>query len=209
MAKFEDLTGQKFGRLTVISIAERKKGYGVYWLCKCECGNETITSTGHLKSGHTKSCGCLQKERAKEYNQKHCQTYTRMYYIWISMKGRCYNNNNNAYKNYGKRGIKICDEWLNNFEKFYEWSINNGYTDELTIDRIDVNGNYTPENCRWVDRITQANNTTRNKFLTYNNETKTLAQWCNILNLNYHTIKRRLNKYHWSVEKALSTPIRK
>lgn len=152
--KFIDATGQKFGKLTVVSKVEHKTGRRTLWNCKCECGNTCKVSIANLRNGHTRSCGCMLKES----NTRHGHWGTRVYQIYYAMKQRCYNPNNAAYWDYGERGITICDEWLNDFESFYKWSIENGYSDDLTIDRIDPQGNYEPSNCRWADRYTQGYN---------------------------------------------------
>lgn len=158
-----DITGKTFNRLTVIKYLHSDKHYNSYWLCECECGNETVVTANRLRSGHTKSCGCYMKERSKEEcikrNFKHGLRKTRLYRIWCNMKERCNNTNHPDYKRwYGCRGITVCDEWRNDFKAFYDWSMANGYGDDLTIDRINNDGNYEPSNCRWVDAKTQANN---------------------------------------------------
>lgn len=194
MGKFIDLTGQKFGRLTVIKRIENNNRREARWLCKCDCGGETETTSAHLNSGHTKSCGCLSKENSGRHT-KHGLSQTRLYKTYTHMKERCYIKSNKSYKNYGNKGIKICDEWLdkeNGLNSFYNWSMQNGYRDDLTIDRIDSEGDYTPSNCRWVDRYVQNNNTSRNHHITYNNETHTLAQWEKILKINQHTLLERI-----------------
>lgn len=198
MPGFIDITGQKFGRLTAIEHAGRNKNRNTLWLCKCECGNECKVEAYRLRNGHTKSCGCITK--------KHGFFGTRIYKIWDSMKQRCFNPNNNAYNNYGGRGITVCNDWKNDFMSFYEWSINNGYSDNLTIDRINVNGNYEPSNCRWSDDIVQHNNTRKNPRIEYNGEIHTIPEWSRIIGLNVNTIKARIFKYHWSIEDALTTP---
>ena len=197
----KNLTGEKFGRLTVIERAENKNNRTT-WLCKCECGNETIVEGFCLKHGTTKSCGCLRRE----YNTKHGSSHSRLYRIWSAMKGRCLNKNSYSYKWYGERGITICNEWIDDFQRFYDWAMLNGYSDDLSIDRIDVNGNYEPNNCRWVDIKTQANNTTRNNLITHNNETHTISEWSKILDISYDTLRSRISRNGWDIEKAFTIP---
>lgn len=210
MGKFVDLTGQRFGRLTVIKKTEKNKYGGNMFLCKCECGNTKKVTAGHLNDGSVRSCGCLIKNTP--LHSKHGKSYTRIYYIFIAMKARCYNYNNEHYKDYGARGIKVCDKWLdkeNGFMNFYNWAINNGYQEDLTIDRIDVNGNYEPDNCRWATKKEQANNRRNNHYITYNDETHTLKEWSKILKINYATLKTRIRKKYWNIEKIFTTPSRK
>ena len=209
----ENLVGMKFGRLTVMDreSPKSKKAKGL-WVCKCECGNVIKVNTSDLKSGNTTSCGCKRKETLRQLRTKHGESNTRLYNVWSDMKKRCYNTKNVDYKNYGGRGITVCDEWMD-FQNFYEWAIANGYDEtaprgQCTIDRIDVDGCYEPENCRWVDRYIQMNNKRNNRILTYNGESHTLAEWCEIVNIPYNCLKSRLNKLHWSVEKTLTTPTR-
>ena len=207
MGKFEDLTGQKFGRLTVIDRAEKYKDGHAMWLCRCECGNEKAILEKCLKNGKTKSCGCLRTEMLINRLTTHGLRHTRIYNIWMGIKQRCYNSKRKGFGIYGERGITMCDEWKNDFMSFYNWSMQNGYQDDLTIDRIDVNGNYEPFNCRWATVIEQANNMRTNRFLTYNDETHTMAEWGKILNISDCTLYSRL-KRGWSVEKTLTTPLK-
>lgn len=181
MSKLKDITGQKFGKLIAIKCIKRDKYNRAIWLCKCDCGNLTEVKIGSLTSGNTKSCGCLRKETTIKSHTKHNKCSTRLYRIYYNMRSRCYYRKSNRYKNYGARGIKICDEWLTDFMNFYNWAMNNGYQEGLTIDRIDTNGNYEPGNCRWVGNKSQARNRCSNKSITINGET------------------------HWPIEKCLQT----
>lgn len=203
MKTYEDLTGRKFGRLTVIDL-QRTDGR-IYWKCKCDCGNIKLIPRGSLVSGRTRSCGCYNRERAVETNTTHGMTETRLYQTWQNMKNRCRNKNVESYKYYGERGISLCDEWNESFKSFAKWSMENGYAEELSIDRIDPNIGYEPSNCRWVDSVTQANNKRTNHLLTYNGETKTVAEWARETGLSYKVLYRRLC-LGWTAERALTTP---
>lgn len=199
-----DLVNQRFGRLVAIRKSHRQNNK-VMWECLCDCGNTTYVSTNYLTSGRIRSCGCFRKDQISERNTTHNQRHTRLYEVWKNIKCRCYNPNNKAYKNYGGRGIAMFDEWHNNYQAFYDWSISNGYSLGLTIDRIDVNGNYEPTNCRWVNRTVQANNKRANHYITYNGETHSIADWARKQGLSYECLSARLNSC-WGVEKALTTP---
>lgn len=206
--KYIDITGQRFGKLQVIKYYGKSKK-GALWLCKCDCGNETIVNGGSLRSGHTQSCGCLQKEITIQKQTTHGKTNNRVYWVWASMKNRCYNSNYSLYRNHGGRGIRVCDEWKDNFQAFYDWSINNGYDENLpkgkcTLDRIDNNGNYEPSNCRWVDMEKQSNNTRRNVYYMVDGEKMTIAEIARKYNIKYSTLYSRFQKWHYSVEEAIS-----
>ncbi len=202
MEKCIDLIGQKFERLTVTNREKNNKSGQSMWLCRCDCGNERIVLGQNLRGGLTKSCGCYHAERVKESKTTHGLTKTRIHRIWANMKRRCLNKNDSAYKNYGGRGISVCEEWLNSFQTFHEWAMHNGYNDMLTIDRIEVNGNYEPLNCRWVSLKEQQNNRTNNHRITFNGRTLTLHQWSEELEINYQKLFSRICYYHWSPEKA-------
>lgn len=189
----KDITGQKFGKLTAIRrISEI--GEPVKWECKCDCGNTCIVSKNNLGRS-TKSCGCLK------HKGTHKLSKTRLYSVWTDMKQRCYNPNEIAYKNYGERGIEVCNEWKNDFAAFYNWAINNGYKDGLEIDRIDNNQSYSPNNCRWITHQEQQLNKRSNRLVEYNGIIKPLKIWVDELNLDYHKVNIRLLN-GWNVEDA-------
>lgn len=212
MGKVADKTGFKFGMLTVIKQAGFTDDGKAKWLCRCDCGNyKVIRSCNIRENSKTKSCGCYKREYLKrtKHSYKHGMYGTRIYNEWASMKWRCYTKSNTSYKNYGGRGIRVCEEWLNDFLSFYTWAIENGYSDELTLDRIDVDGNYEPDNCRWVSMKVQDNNKRNNKYLEYNGEIHSCAEWSeNIGAKDRHTVSDRIAK-GWSVEKAVTTPVRR
>ena len=189
----EDLTGQRFGRLTVIEFVPNDKPHA-YWKCQCDCGNTIKTTTCSLRSGHSASCGCLNREKIIASCRVHGQWNTRLYRIWDKMKTRCYNSNSKAYKDYGGRGITVCDEWKNDFKAFYDWSMANGYTDELSIDRIDVNGNYEPSNCRFADRKTQQRNRRDNIKIEYQGEKQCLVDIARLLGIRPDVLYYRYHK---------------
>lgn len=180
-----------------------KRGTHTYYKCVCiYCGSTIERRSDMVKNGLAK-CNCQYK------TEKHGMSRTPIYRAWVAMKRRCQNVNDVEYKNYGGRGITVCKEWENNFCEFYKWAISNGYKDYLTIDRIDNNKGYSPANCRWVDMKTQCNNRRNNRLITYNGKTRTMAQWAVELDINYRTLKSRINKSNWSIEKAFNEPIRK
>ena len=200
MAKYKDISGQKFGKLTAIKPIDEKckSGHHKKWLCVCDCGNTAIVTSDHLIKEDTKTCGC--------YN--HGKSNTRLFGIWTHMKSRCHVPTDDQYHNYGLRGIKVCDEWYKDFMAFYTWSMANGYSDKLSIDRIDNNKGYSPENCRWTTMKVQANNTSRNNRVSYNGQTLTIAEWSEITGIKQNTLTYRLRR-GWSVERALTEKVNK
>ncbi len=200
--KLIDLTGKKFGKLAVLGIGERKKA-GVYWLCKCDCGKEKLILGQHLRYGGTVSCGCSSVERISILNKTHGETKTRLYKIWCGMICRCKNKNRKSYNIYGARGISVCDEWLNSYKSFKEWALLNGYQENLTIDRIDVNGNYEPSNCRWSTQKEQSNNTRRTVFIEYEGKKYSAKQLSEFLNINYNKFLRSLRKTNFDIAKSI------
>lgn len=204
-----NLTGKRFGKLVAIKAAGKTKNGAYLWKCKCDCGNEIIANVGNLKNGHTKSCGCLRVDRCKTNFTKHGLEHTRLYGIWSDMRLRCYDEKNIAYHRYGGRGITICDEWKNDVKAFYDWATANGYKDSLTIDRIDNDGNYCPENCRWATVKEQASNRRSNILVTHNGKTQTMKEWAHEVGTPYKVVWARMQKLGWSAERALTEPVKK
>lgn len=159
----ENLHGQRFGRLVVLRYDHTNKNGAAVWECQCDCGKTKSVMAANLKSGITKSCGCLHSEMVSQQRKTHGESHSRLHMVWQGMNQRCTNPNRKHYKHYGGRGIKVCEEWRNSFEAFREWALSNGYRPdaargECTLDRIDVNGNYCPENCRWITNAEQQRN---------------------------------------------------
>ena len=208
MSKFIDLTGQRFGRLTVIRKADQRgPDGGAVWECLCDCGNTCFVWKQKLtRKGHSakRSCGCLQKERHKTYIHGDCLSL--LYHKWADMKDRCLNPNAVHYSYYGGRGISICEEWKE-YTTFRDWALSNGYQEGLSLDRIDANGNYEPNNCRWVTLDEQKRNKRNNIIIEMDGQRKTLAEWVRVYDLPYSIVWSRL-KRGWNHEKALKTPIK-
>lgn len=211
-----DITGQTYGRLTAVELAElrpQKNGkHLAHWLCKCTCGNTVVVSVTALRCGNTKSCGCLSSEKTAERNKKSAKHMARangkserLYRIWCGIKGRCYNQSDDAFEDYGARGITMCDEWKSDYAAFKTWAINSGYKNELSIDRVDNNAGYTPCNCRWATPKQQANNRRNNILVEYNGKRQSISDWSKDTGFSYRMISTRL-KAGWEVEKALEYP---
>ena len=193
--KIRDLTGNKYGLLTVVGLSDTNTRK-TYWVCQCDCGNMKTVRSDSLLCGAIKSCGCLKKAQDSvnlTKNHSHKMSGTRIYLEWQGMKGRCYNPHDPRYDRWGGRGISVCDEWRDSFESFYEWAMAHGYSDELTIDRIDNDGNYTPDNCRWASQKQQSRNRSTNINITIGNSTRTLTEWCEIFQVDYKNV---LSRYH-------------
>lgn len=205
MAKLIDLTGQRFGRLTVIERAGAKP---TRWLCECECGRKIEINAYSLNSGRTTSCGCFARECSAERKKTHGNAYTRLYNIWCCMKQRCLNPNHISYCNYGGRGITVCAEWLHRFQSFYDWAMANGYRDDLSIDRIDNDKGYSPDNCRWATIKEQHNNTRANRKIFFAGRTMTMAEWREELQISKGTVDAR-RALGWTPEEALGLVPRK
>lgn len=204
--KLKDLKGQRFGRLVVLERAQNRSGR-VVWRCKCDCGVIKEVPSKTLKNGTAQSCGCLQRERASQANGKHRMRKTRLYEIWYGMKRRCEDSRRIAYEDYGCRGITVCEEWRNSFEAFRDWALANGYSDNLTLDRKDNDGPYSPENCQWATMQEQQNNRRNNKLLKYNGEEHTQSEWARITGIKAGTIYARL-KNGWTVERTLTEKVK-
>lgn len=216
---FIDLTGKRYGRLVVIKLDHiQKQPCGRnerHYLCKCDCGNNKVVRACSLRSGNTTSCGCYQKELLTQRQSTHKMSKTPLYKAWCNMKMRCTNPNYTDYYDYGGRGISVCEEWQS-FDNFKEWAFKNGYKDEkkngknlLSLDRIDVNGNYCPENCRWATYSQQANNKRNTRRFYFDGQYLTAREWSVITGINYGTLVRRLHKPSWTIERALTEPTHK
>lgn len=208
----EDITGKKFGRLLAVEYIGVINGRGS-WRCKCDCGAEKIIPKHDLSAGKILSCGCYHNENATRRLTTHGGSKERLYAVWCDMKNRCYNPNYAEYRYYGQRGIFVCEEWKNDYPAFRDWALANGYDEhnknkECTLDRIDVDKNYCPDNCRWVDLFVQANNKRNNIKIEYNGVTRTIAEWARVLDMKFSTLYCRLIQYNWTIEKAFTTPVK-
>jgi len=201
-----DLTGQVFGRLTVIKKASNTLSGRTRWECECECGKKCTPWTQTLRDGSCTSCGCYNRERVNEATSSHKMTRSREYNIWIRMKQRTTNPKYPEYNYYGGRGITMCPEWASSFEAFIT-DMGRSPTSDHSVDRIDVDGPYSPGNCRWATPLEQGEHRRDNLYISFNGETLHLAAWARKLKINYGTLRSRLQVYGWPVERALTTPV--
>ncbi len=201
----DNIIGKKYNHWTILNFSHKDKFNHPFYLCQCDCGNKKVVDFYALKYGLSKRCKkCCYQGQDQKINVRRRNKYgklnigvtnLRQYTIYHAMKQRCYNEKSVAYKHYGARGIKTCEEWRDNFLNFYNWSLNNGYSDDLTIDRIDYNGDYTPHNCRWVDVKTRSNNKRSNHFIKYNGVRYTISTFCKNFKLNEQKIRHRINVF--------------
>ena len=207
-----NLVGQKFGKLTVIALESGRTTDDRKWRCVCDCGGEKVTSEDNLKRGHCKSCGCLYKNNGgSEKKNIPFGSTSKLYNVWQNMRSRCKNPKDNNYKKYGARGITVCKEW-DSYPSFREWALSNGYKEgenrrNCTIDRIDVDGNYEPNNCRWATAFEQVNNRRNTIRIEFNGETHALAQWAKETGIDYEVLLHRYIR-GWSAERMLTQPVR-
>ena len=198
--------GDVFSRVTIIKEVAQRRGVRRF-LCKCKCGKQWEVSLVNLVEGHTKSCGCLKKERTVERLYIHGKSGEKIYVAWMAMKMRCFNKNNPRYSSYGGRGITVCEEWLN-FQNFYDWAIKNGYKPGLSIERVDNDGSYDSANCTWIPRENQTKNTRKTRLIEYNGAKRTLKEWGTLLGVSHKTLSGRLYR-GWSDESIISTPFKR
>ena len=210
--KIKNLIGQKFGKLYVKEFVGTENSHAL-WRCVCKCGNEKVMSSKNLLTNNVKSCGCLKNKGYEHGDSVKNGHKERLYKVYKSMIGRCYYPNSPNYKNYGARGITVCDEWLHSYDSFKKWAMENGYDPnskkyQCTLDRIDSDKNYCPENCRWASMKEQLNNTSQNVWITANGFTLNIQQWADRLGVLHSTLQTR-KRMGWSDERIINTPIRK
>lgn len=205
MGYFIDMTGLRFGRLTVVERASNNKHNCVMWLCRCDCGKDVTVLGASLRNGSTRSCGCYSAECSRERSTTHGMHKTRLYRIWDAMRCRCYSSSHKAFENYGGRGISVCPEWRDSFEAFRDWALLSGYSDDLTLDRKETDGNYEPSNCRWISLKDQQLNKRNNHLISYAGETHTVTEWAEITGISRNTLFARI-RLGWPSEKIIETP---
>lgn len=218
MGKVKDMTGKQFGRWTVICFAGFNNSGAAMWQCVCECGTVRDVNGYTLRSGRSTCCGCKTYEAIRNKQivgyYKHGGKKERLYGIWHGIKDRCNNINSPQYPRYGGRGITVCEEWQNNYESFREWAISTGYDPsakkyDCTLDRIDNNKGYSPDNCEWRNMKAQSNNRSTNHIIEYDGQSHTIQEWAEIIGINSDTLLKRIDNYGWTVERAITTPVRR
>lgn len=209
MSASRDLIGKRFGNLVVTRKLKVNSHRETEWLCICDCGNEYISTSNRLTTGKTTQCRECSFKQIAVSNTKHGCEPKRLWQTYQNMKTRCNNENYILYSRYGGRGIKVCDEWERSFSSFKEWAFKSGYSDELTLDRIDNDKGYSPENCKWSTVREQANNRHTNRILVLNGVSDTMANWSRKINIPYWVIQERLDRKGWSEERALTEPWKK
>lgn len=205
----KDLTGMRFGKLAVVEKTKINNHGEAHWLCLCDCGNTHIATSYNLTHGKTTQCRKCMCKQISSSNTKHGCKPKRLHEAYVNMRTRCENPNYYLFHRYGGRGITVCKEWTESYIAFRDWALENGYSDNLTLDRIDNNGNYCPENCKWSTVTEQANNRRTNRILTLGKEKDSMANWSRKTGIPYWVLERRVNSLKWSDEKALSTPYRR
>lgn len=204
MTKLQDLTGKRFGRLVVVERDASYQKKSTKWVCKCDCGRVVSVFASNLVRGTSTSCGCYKRDNPSRTT--HGMSGTRLYGIWTNMKTRCENPRSKYYDRYGGRGITVCEEWQNP-ERFFEWAKQSGYGDDMTIERVDNDLGYSPENCRWATMKEQENNRSNSRLFTMDGKTQTLALWCDEYGQSYKTVYKRIFVLGWDFEKAITSPI--
>lgn len=207
----ESLVGRKFGRLTVLKYDHKNAHREPFWLCECECGNTKVVIGANLKNGTTKSCGCYQRERSRNFHQTHGMRYTKIHGVWSGMIERCENPNHKDYSNYGGRGITVCEKWRKDFVAFQRWAVSNGYSDgtNLTLDRISCDGNYCPENCRFITPHEQARNKRNNRYYLVDGEKMLLGDIAKKVGTTYRKLDYRTRIKGMTIQEALDDLRRK
>lgn len=215
MKKVRDLTGQRFGKLVAVKCVGRDRHKNALWLCDCDCGRTKVIPSRSLVQGRSKSCGCLETGEFINATERHMHggSGERLYRVWGGMRNRCYDRHRREYPNYGGRGIKVCDEWLHDYAAFRDWAYSNGYDPSLpgkecSIDRIDVDGDYCPSNCRWVTMKDQSFNKTTTRKVEYKGRLLTLVEASSLYGISPGTISQRI-KRGWQIDKAIETPARR
>jgi hypothetical protein len=208
MAHSSDMANKRFGLLKVVSRYGKDNRNNATWQCVCDCGGKSIVSTSDLNKGRTNSCGCLRRERMKNLNKSHGQSYSKTYQSWVKAKDRCFNPKHVAFHKYGGAGITVCDRWKNSFENFYA-DMGDPPTEKHSLDRIENSKGYDPENCRWATKKQQSENSSWPRLITFHGETKNLSEWARSLGMNINSVRTRIESLGWPLDRALTELPRK